>query len=299
MSNVEMFTVKAGFHTCFRICICESIYASINCGSYAMQIFMGNPKGFTRQVITEKDMTLSRELVDRFPMHIFTHFPYIANLNGSADSLCWNGDSKIDAKMSFLLKQLEYELSIVSKLHLSGFNSGVVIHPGCYGKREEGLATISKTINKIKFSPNSKLILENCAGEGRKLCKNFKEIKTIFNKLEHDKLNHVGVCVDTAHIWGEGLYDLSTFRGIDLMFQDFDSILGFENFTLLHLNDSKVPLGSKKDRHEMLGRGFIWRHDIAPLKYLVEKCDNLKIPIILETHPFDILTLNKLNFYEE
>ena len=71
--------------------------------------------------------------------------------------------------------------------------------------------------------------------------------------------------------------------GVDRMFHDFDNILGLENFTLLHLNDSIVPFGSKKDRHACLGDGTIWGENMKPLEYLLEKCKQNNIPMVLET----------------
>jgi deoxyribonuclease-4 len=250
-------------------------------GTYSTQFFMGNPKSYTRQRILDSDIEESNILIDRFPMNIFTHFPYIANLNGSVSSLAWKGDSKTDKVTSLMLGELEYELSILSKLNSNV--TGVVIHPGCYPDRLQGLETIAKSINKINFKGKSKLLLENCAGEGRKLCKNFSEFKTVYNLVNSEKLKNVGFCVDTAHIWGEGLYDLRSIDEIKRMFFEFDNEIGIDNLTLIHLNDSEVPFGSKKDRHAVLGTGYIWSDDVSSLLYLLNYCKEKNIPMILET----------------
>ena len=78
------------------------------------------------------------------------------------------------------------------------------------------------------------------------------------------------------------------------MFYDFDKILGIENFTLLHLNDSEVKFKSRKDRHALIGTGYIWKDDFKSLKYLLNKCKDNKIPVILETHPSDMFTLSQI-----
>ena len=90
------------------------------------------------------------------------------------------------------------------------------------------------------------LLLENCAGEGNKLCKTFKELNNVIQGVSKDKRNHIGVCVDTAHIWGQGDYDISKIEEVDRMFAEFDNEIGMKYFKLLHLNDSEVKLGAKK-----------------------------------------------------
>ena len=169
--------------------------------------------------------------------------------------------------------------------------SGVVIHPGSYPDREDGHCAVAMTLNRINFPKNSFLLLENCAGEGNKLCRTFEEIRKVMDLLEPEKKKHVKVCVDTAHIWGQGDYDLSSIEGVDKMFEDFEKFLGIENFYLLHLNDSKVPLGSKKDSHACLGEGWIWKNSFKSLVYLLNKCKENQIPMVLETDESDMLTL--------
>ena len=78
------------------------------------------------------------------------------------------------------------------------------------------------------------------------------------------------------------------------MFQDFNHILGIKNFKLLHLNDSKVDFGSKKDRHENIGYGYIWKESKKSLIYIMEKCSYYKIPIVLETNSSDLITMSNL-----
>jgi len=281
-----------GAHVGFSTNILPTIQDAVYQGMYSCQFFMGNPKSYNRQNISFEDITASKKLTCRFPMNVFTHFPYIANLNGSVKSLAWNGDFTQDEKTSHMLKELEYELSVISNFD-SG-RSGVVIHPGCYPDIEIGLDTIAKSINKINFVENSKLLLENCAGEGRKLCKNFQEIGRVFKGIDSSKKNNVGVCVDTCHIFAAGIYDLRNCDEVDRMFFDFETYIGLDRFTLLHLNDSKTPLGSKKDRHELIGKGYIWGESFESLIYLLNRCKENGIPMVLETSSADMLTLAQI-----
>ena len=293
MSFIENTNIQLGGHIGFSKKILPTIEEAIENNMKSFQFFLGNPKSFTRQKLSKDDIVKTYELASENNINVFSHYPYTASLNGSVASLAWNGDKEQDTKTSKILKELEYELNTLSQL--SPIN-GVVIHPGSYKKTKDGLEAISKSINKINFSNNSKLLLENCAGEGTKLCKNFTDIATVLNGIDTSKKDNVGICIDTAHIHGSGIYDLSKINEIDKMFYEFDKYIGLKKFNLLHLNDSQVKLGSKKDRHECLCEGCIWKEDNKSLKYLLVKCAENKIPIILETSDVigDMNTINEL-----
>ena len=290
----EIYNLKwdAGAHIGFSKNIYDSLWSAVNSGMMSCQFFLGNPKAFNRCRVSLEDIEECKKLLKHFPMNVFSHFPYIANLNGSVSSLAWSGDSKQDGKTMHVLKQLEYELSVLA--NFDTLQNGVVIHPGCYPDRPKGLDTIAKSINKINFVENSKLLLENCAGEGRKLCRDFSEIRRVIDGVDEHKRKHIGVCVDTAHIWGQGNYDLRQISEVDRLFDEFEEIIGMEYFSLLHLNDSEVPLGSKKDRHACIGTGYIWRDSMESLIYLLDKCQGYLIPIVLETTELDMITLAQI-----
>ena len=237
---------EIGTHIGFSQKICNSLAESLYHGMYTTQFFLGNPYTYSRQKISDKDIQICNSILDEYPMNVFTHFPYIVNLSGSVKSLAWDDDKDVNRKMYIMLNGLEYELSTIAKIDSK--KSGVVIHPGAFPVRSKGLDKIAETINKIKFSENSHLLLENCAGEGNKLCRDFTEIKQIFDQLKPEIKKHVGVCVDTAHIHGQGDYDLSSVNAVDKLFVDFDKLIGIENFSLLHLNDSMIKLGGKADK---------------------------------------------------
>mgnify|MGYP000341792716 CR=1 FL=1 len=239
---------------------------------------------------------MSKKLLTRYPMHVFTHFPLLTNLAGSVKQLAWDGDDEQDTKTQHVIDALGYELSVISNFSQEGKRrNGVVVHPGNYKDRSLGLSAIAKSINKIEFVEGSTLLLENAAGQGCSLATTFEEMKEIYDQVVPEKQKHVGVCVDTAHTFASGLYDLSQCDEIDKMFSDFDRILGLDKFTLLHLNDSKVPFGSRKDRHELLMNGYIWGNDYSSLILLLETCHKHGIPVMLETHGLDMLVLGQLS----
>lgn len=287
-SNSHVYTLPwdVGAHTSFAGKICDTLWTSINYGMYATQFFLGNPYSYNRADISAWDLDQCQKIRKKYPLKIFSHFPYIANLAGSTKILAWSGNSTQDSKTTSVLKSLEYELSVLGQL-----DGGVVIHPGNYKDRQTGLKTIAKSINKINFSPQSKLILENSAGQGDSLATTFQEIKTIIDGIEPKKRKHIGVCIDTCHLYTYGDYDLSDCDQIDKMFLDFDDILGSDRFTLLHLNDSQACMKKCVDRHACLGTGCIWEKNFDSLIHLLNICQQRDIPIILETHGMDMITL--------
>ena len=292
--SAQLYSVRweVGAHLPFYKQINISLSEAIKQGMYTMQVFMGSPKSFTRQQIHEEDIRACQKLLKRYPTRIFTHFPYIANLAGKSkkDCLAWNDNHMVDRRLNITLRNLEYELSVVARI-----GEGVVIHPGSFPDRNLGLQTVAKTINRIQFTPGGMLLLENCAGEGNKLCRTFKEISTIMDLVDEEARKHIGVCVDTAHIWGQGDYDIRKVEEVERLFQDFEKELGMDSFKLLHLNDSCVKLGSKKDRHAHIATGEIWSHDQRSLVYLLDKCSKYKIPIVLETGGPCMFTLSNMS----
>lgn len=142
---------QIGAHTGFSGSIHNTLMTSIDRGMYSTQFFLGSPQSFKRANISISDILECQKVLKRFPLHIFTHFPYVANLAGSKAQLAWKGDSVQDGKTHAVLNGIEHELNILSQIKCKGKNCGVVIHPGTYKNREVGLETIAKSINKIKF----------------------------------------------------------------------------------------------------------------------------------------------------
>lgn len=294
-SIVSTIKWEAGAHTKFSKNIYNTLKKSIFYSMTVTQFFMGNPKSFTRHRASDEDIDICKKLLTRYPLHVFSHFPYVANFAGSVKQLAWAGDTEQDIKTQFIINELEYELSIMSNFSQGGKSNGVVVHPGNYKNRTLGLTAIAKSINKINFTEGSTLLLENAAGKGCSLATTFEEINEIIDQVSDDKKKHVGVCVDTAHLCGWGEYDLSQCSEVVRMFEEFDSIIGIGKFKLLHLNDSVVPFGSKKDHHALLGSGHIWGNSFKSLVLLLDTCNSHGIPVMLETHGLDMLVLGALS----
>lgn len=128
-------------------------------------------------------------------------------------------------------------------------------HPGSHVKQgvERGIELIADHLNVI-LRPDLKtlVLLETMAGKGSEVGRNFEELRAIIDRVElSDK---VGVCLDTCHVH-DGGYDIV--NRLDWVLEQFDKVIGLSRLHAIHLNDSKNPLASHKDRHEVIGAGFI------------------------------------------
>jgi deoxyribonuclease-4 len=133
----------------------------------------------------------------------------------------------------------------------------LVSHPGNFmDERESGLARNAEAIGiALELVPGrTRLLMETTAGAGTSLGASFEEMAALIEAIPGAVRHRVGVCADTAHIHGAG-YDLAD--DYDDVWKRFADVIGFARLGMMHLNDSKVPLGSRKDRHELIGEGAI------------------------------------------
>lgn len=287
---VKEYIWSCGCHMSLEKTLEMTLLKSVNLGFSNLQFFLGNPYSLNRKVLTDSDISKTLSLAKSFNMNIYSHSPYIHNLCGKSAGNP-PSDNPLPDSVYKNIASLEYELSVLAKFP----GGGVVIHPGSFKDKNIGIETICKAINTIKFPKNSLLLLENCAGEGNKIPKTLQDINSIISGIEIKNRKHIGVCIDTAHIHGQGDYNFSKISEIDRFFKDFTEIVGIEYFKLLHLNDSKVSLGSKKDRHESLGIGTIWGDDCSSLVHLLAKCVEHRINTILETPELHLPILKNID----
>jgi deoxyribonuclease-4 len=124
-------------------------------------------------------------------------------------------------------------------------------------------------------------VLENTAGAGGTMGVSFEELAAMIDAAgSHPRL---GLCVDTAHAFAAGM-DIRTPAGLEAMIEDLDATCGLERLTMVHLNDSKAPLGSSRDRHENIGEGEIGKD---AFRVLLRHPAFAQVPGILEVPGFD------------
>ncbi|MEE8403949.1 MAG: deoxyribonuclease IV [candidate division Zixibacteria bacterium] len=158
----------------------------------------------------------------------------------------------------------------------------LVMHPGSHvGTGEEaGIKRIIKNLNKLfkELKDNDVcLLLETTAGQGSNLGYTFEQIAEMIDGVKIQ--NHIGVCLDTCHIFAAG-YPISDPKEYKQTMKKFDDIIGLDKLRIIHMNDSKKEFGSRKDRHEHIGKGHI---GIEAFRNIVNDKRLEKIPMILET----------------
>lgn len=207
---------------------------------------------FTKNANTWKERRLSQDEIDLFDQArtktgisaIASHTSYLINLA--------TYEKKKHAMSCMALKE---ELVRSSILNIPF----VVLHPGSHmgSGEKEGICRIAASINEI-FAENpditTRLLLETTAGQGSSLGHTFEQLESVMDKIENR--DSVGICLDTCHIFAAG-YDIRTAASYRKTIDNFDKIIGFQHLFLIHLNDSRKDIGSRVDRHEHIGKGFI------------------------------------------
>lgn len=159
----------------------------------------------------------------------------------------------------------------------------LVLHPGSHvGSGETpGLRKVAEAVNMMfdRLSPENEvtLLLETTAGQGSNLGYRFEHLAEIVDMVENDA--KIGVCLDTCHIFSAG-YALAPRREYRQTIDEFDAVIGLPRLRIVHMNDSKKPLGARRDRHEHIGKGFIGLEGFANL---VNDPRLRAVPMILET----------------
>ena len=159
---------------------------------------------------------------------------------------------------------------------------GVVLHPGAYtiGSEADGLTLIADgllDLLRARKRGKTMILLEHTAGQGTALGATFEQLASIMAKMNDHR--RVGVCLDTCHLIASG-YDIGTPEGYASTFKQFGRLVGFDRLKAFHLNDSKKPLGSRVDRHEHIGRGYL---GLEPFRRIVNDRRFRDLPMLLET----------------
>lgn len=237
---------------------------AVEIGANTFQFFTRNPRGSKAKAIDEKD-------VERY--HIFAEEHGISQILAHAPYTL-NPCSKDAHTREFALMTMEDDLKRMEYVPGSCYN----FHPGSHVGQgaEEGIRRIGETLNQIlKKEQHTTVLLETMAGKGTEIGRSFEELRAILDLVELK--DHMGVCLDTCHIYDAG-YDIV--NHLDQVLDDFDRIIGLERLKAVHMNDSKNPFASHKDRHEKIGEGSL---GVKTFEAMVKHPKLAGIPIYLET----------------
>ncbi len=245
-----------------------SVEDAVSYGANAFMFYTGAPqntqRGEINDLVTYEAMKKMKENGIMLE-NVVCHAPYIVNLANNIDP------EKYEFAKNFLRQEIERCIKLGVKR--------MVLHPGSATKldRTEALNNIIRGLNSILCpDDNIVILLETMAGKGTELGVNLEELKYIIDNIKlQDK---IGVCLDTCHLSDSGV-DISKF---DEYLDEFDKQIGIDKIGCVHLNDSKNPIGARKDRHENLGYGTIGFDTLIDVAYN-KRLEN--IPKMLET-PF-------------
>lgn len=237
---------------------------AVEIGANTFQFFTRNPRGFACKEISRKDIDEYEKAAKEGGFSkILAHAPYTLN-PASADE---NVRSLAKRIMTDDMKRMEFVPG-----NLYNFHPGSHVGQG----EEKGIELISDMLNEVLTKEQSTtVLLETMAGKGTEIGKTFAQLRQIIDRVElKDK---IGVCLDTCHVYDAG-YDIK--NDLDGVLCEFDEVIGLFRLKALHLNDSKNPFESHKDRHEKIGEGFL---GLEVFENIVNHPKLSHLPMLLET----------------
>lgn len=264
-----MFTI--GCHLSIAKGFAAAARDATSIGANTFQFFTRNPRGGKAKELDPADLAAFAAAREAGGIDcILAHAPYTLNPASAKPETC-----------EFALQTLADDLLRMEQIMPGQLYN---MHPGSHVGQgaDVAISKIADALNAVlQPQQTTLLLLETMAGKGSEVGRTFEEIAAIIERVELD--DHVGVCLDTCHVW-DGGYDIA--GDLDGVLEEFDRIIGLERLRAIHLNDSKNPLGAHKDRHEQLGRGFIGFEALAAVTNHPALRD---LPFYLET-PHDDLS---------
>ena len=237
---------------------------AVNIGANTFQFFTRNPRGTKAKAIDPSDVEKYLQYAAEHGIYrILAHAPYILNASSAEERIRLLAAET----MKDDLDRMEYTPG-------NCYN----FHPGCHVGQgtETGIEYIAKMLNQILTAEyHTTVLLETMSGKGSEIGREFEELREILDRTELQ--DHMGVCLDTCHVWDAG-YDIA--GDLDGVLNHFDAVIGLDKLKAVHLNDSQNPLGAHKDRHARLGEGFI---GLDALKRVVNHPALRGLPFYLET----------------
>lgn len=262
---------RVGFHVSIAGGIANSVENAKEIGCSAFQIFSRNPRGWAAKPLAADDVSLFKQRLAASGIDAsatVVHMPYLPNLSGPPSD--------------FYTKSVD---TLAGELERAG-ELGIpylVIHLGSHmGKGaksgEDQLVNAVCTAKDRAKKKGVTVLLENNAGQKNNVGGTFEELRILLDRIG----KQTGICLDTCHAFASG-YDLSTPAAVEKTLTAFDRAIGFSELKVVHLNDSKGPLGSNLDRHEHVGLGSIGPKGMSAF---LHNSAIAKLPIIMET-PID------------
>lgn len=244
---------------------------AVSIGAGTFQFFTRNPRGGSAKAVDEKDVAAYHVFAAENGIGvILAHAPYTLN-----------GCSADPAIRDFATRTMKDDLRRMEYLPGNLYN----FHPGSHVGQgvDAGIEMIAAMLNAILWKDmRTTVLLETMAGKGSEVGGSFEELRAILDRVALS--DHMGVCLDTCHVHDAG-YDIA--GDLDGVLTRFDKAVGLDRIRAVHINDSKNPLGARKDRHEKIGLGAIGTEAI--LRVMTHPA--------LRDKPFYLETPNELEGY--
>lgn len=259
--------IRLGVHTSIAGGISKSVERAAALKCTAMQIFSHNPRQWKKSRIPEEEVERFRTLRKRCDINpVFIHVSYLINLAALSKTI-----------LSRSIDLLSYELATADALGVEY----VILHTGSaagenqQSARSRAAESILRAVGSGKYE--ARLVLENTAGERGDITSSITALAEIIDRCGNDRI--AGICIDTCHAFSSG-YDISVSEGTSKLVSEIDEYIGLDRLKLIHLNDSKRPLGSGVDRHEHIGAGHI---GLRGFQAFLSDRRILNVPMVLET----------------
>lgn len=238
------------------------------------QFFTRNPRGGKAKAIDKKDVAGLKTIMDDKGFGaLLAHAPYTLNMCSAKP------ETREFARMIF-----KDDLMRLEELPCELYN----FHPGSHTGQgvEKGIEWIAEILNDEMWADQKTMVvLETMSGKGTEIGRSFEELKLIIDQVNLKE--KMGVCLDTCHVYSAG-YDVV--GNLDGVLEDFDRVIGLDYLKCIHLNDSMMPFGSNKDRHEKIGFGTL---GVNAFKQIVTHPQLKSLPFFLETPQDDTLDYRK------
>lgn len=234
-------------------------------GGEAVQLFISAPQQWRAPALTEAQVSAFREAHAAAGIPVFFHGVYLMNFGSQDPAILVKSEASLAAYLRWA-----GELGVVGTV----FHVGSHLGAGFDAVVEQACRLIRAA---MEAAPNGSLvILENSAGQGNVMGRDFAELGALIRGLDNDP--RVAVCLDTCHAFAMG-YDLATREGCEIAMEEFGRLVGFERLVAVHANDSKLGLGGVRDRHENIGDGMI---GLEGFRTLMAHPAFAEVPFLLE-----------------
>ena len=237
---------------------------ALELGANTFQYFTRNPRGGAAKALDPEDIKAYLSFAAEHDIaQILAHAPYTINACAADPAI-----------REFARNTMADDLDRLSYLPNSMYN----FHPGSHVKQgsQQGIGMIADTLNSVMRAEQTTIVLlETMAGKGTEVGRSFEELRAILERVNYPE--KIGVCLDTCHVFDAG-YDVA--QDLDGVLQEFDRVLGLDKLKAVHLNDSKNPLGSHKDRHEKIGQGSL---TLPAIGRIINHPKLRDLPFFLET----------------